>query len=308
MKYKIVFGVTIFLILISCNEVGTSNNEFSTLETKHDSLKVLYAKNNTKVSSLQLENNTLKTKLKTLSDSLILLKFSSKDRFNKINQLIKENKLNDAKTQIIELKNLFPSSIETVKCIKLESLIQNKEKIKKKEEERKKALGYKAFKDNTSSSKEKVSFKLSRFRFGRRFTSDYCPDVNEYSYQTADKGNTYLLVSLALSTKEKYASCPSFYLYEIDNGNLKKLTYFQEAYTSWTSYGAKVGNYNDDSHDFSKVNTVKYNLAAEINKEYSKKPLIMVLKKIGRNVKEILTIDEARNDYIIVKIINRNKF
>ena len=44
-----------------------------------------------------------------------------------------------------------------------------------------------------------------------------------------------------------------------------------EEYASWTSYGAKIGNYSDDSHDFSKVNSVNYKFAGEIEQIKTKK-------------------------------------
>ena len=58
-----------------------------------------------------------------------------------------------------------------------------------------------------------------------------------------------------------------------------------EEYASWTSYGAKIGNYSDDSHDFSKVNSVNYKFAGEIEQTQSKKPLFALFAKDGHNLK-----------------------
>jgi hypothetical protein len=281
------------ITLLSCNN-NTNNNEYTSLLGKFD--------------SVQKENDLLKNQIRILSDSIVSLKFSAQDRLIIINNLISKDKLEDAKKQIFELRELFPYSIENEKSIGLLNTIAKKEENKRIEEERIKALGYKVFKDNTSSTIDNVSLVLSGFTFGRTFTFDYCTDVSEYSYRTADKDNTYLLISLSLSTKDKTGAVPNFYLYRIENGNLKKIdTYFMEEYATWTSYGAKIGNYDDDSHDFSKVNTVRYKLAAEIAVKESSQPILMLAKKDGKKGRDVLTIDDVENDYLVIKIINRNK-
>ena len=61
-------------------------------------------------------------------------------------------------------------------------------------------------------------------------------------------------------------------------------------------------------HDFSKVNTVKYKIACEINLEDSKQPIIIVM---GKNDKienlEGLDINEVEQKCEVIKIINRAK-
>ena len=68
--------------------------------------------------------------------------------------------------------------------------------------------------------------------------------------------------------------------------------------------------WSETSHDFSKVNTVNYKLAAEITIEESKKPIVILMFK-NDNSKNI-TIDEldveSVNKYCdVIRIINRNK-
>ena len=67
--------------------------------------------------------------------------------------------------------------------------------------------------------------------------------VNEYSYEVADKGHTYILASLSISTKENYASNPKVYACEIKDGNLKEIDDFRIEYASYNTYGASIGNY-----------------------------------------------------------------
>ncbi|HKM02978.1 MAG TPA: hypothetical protein VJZ04_00020 [Lachnospiraceae bacterium] len=288
---KLILILTTALIIISCSNESKKN--YSELEQRYNLLSE--------------ENESLKSRLNVMADSILVLKFSASDRLYQIEKLFSDNDFEKAKKQIVELKKVFPFSKEIQETDKLEVAIAKKEEEQRKEEERIKALGYKVFKDNTSGKIGNVSFVLSGFTFGTQYTFGNCSDVGEYSYRTADKDNRYFLASLLLSTKEKYASVPNFYLYKIEDGNLHKIGYFSDEYASWTSYGAKIGNYSDDSHDFSKVNTVKYKLACEISTGLTKQPLIMLVKKDGSNVKDKLTIDEVKADYLVAMIVNRNK-
>ncbi|MDR2773433.1 MAG: hypothetical protein LBC19_01600 [Tannerella sp.] len=284
MKKTILLSAILSIVLAGCNNVENSNR-----------------------SSLRAECDSLKIKIESLRDSISILRFSPSDRLYQINTLISEDRFDEARKQIIELKELFPLSNEAIKSDDLNNVITKKEEQNRAENARIKALGYKVFHDNTTANIGDVSFVMSGFTFGKKYTFDYCSDVGEYSYMTADKDNVYLLASLSLSTKEKYASVPNFNLYIIEDGNLKKISYVTDEYASWSSYGAKIGNYDDDSHDFSKVNTVKYKIAAEISIEQSKQPLLLLVKKEGNEVGESLSIEDIKNDYIVVKILNRGK-
>jgi len=135
----------------------------------------------------------------------------------------------------------------------------------------------------------------------------YINDIGEYYYRTADKGNTYLLISLSLSTKDKHASVPSFSLYEIKDGVLKRTSHMQRRYASWSSYGAYLGNYTETSHDFSKVNTVYYKLAFEVSVEQSRQPLFVIVNKDGSSPNNTLTVEDVNEKCIVVRILNRNK-
>lgn len=289
---RILSFITIAIAIVSCDN-NKLKSDYSNLEKKYN--------------ILTSTNDSLKSRLDILTDSITILKYSASDRLHNIKKSISDNELENAKEQIEALKRIFPKSKEISEANNLAIVIAQKEEAQKKEEERIKALGYKAFKNNTSGNIGKVSYNLSGFTFGTRYTFDYCNDVGEYSYRTADKDNRYLLASLLLSTKEKYASVPNFYLYKIENGNLQKVGFFSGEYASWTSYGAKIGNYSDDSHDFAKVNNIKYKLACEISKDLTSKPLIMLAKKDETSVKDELTIDEVKSDYLVIMIMNRTK-
>lgn len=279
------------IILSGCG--GVSQSDYDELKSKNEYL-----------SDRILELNLT---IKSLRDSVSILSYPSEQRFNHIIELIKEEKYDEARNNIAELKNIFPHSIESKKCDEQSAIIDKKIAEKKAKEERIKALGFKVFNDNTTVNVNNTICKYSGFNYGRTYTFDYCGDVGEYSYRTADKDNTYILVSLNMSTEEKYASTPSMKVYKIEDGKLKEIGYFSEEYATWTSYGAKIGNYSDDSHDFSKVNSINYKMASEISVEDSKKPLVILISKNQESLGDNLTIDDVNDKYIVVKILNRNK-
>lgn len=281
-------------LIIAISGVSCTNTSVSELTQKCDSLLIL--------------NSQLQQRITGLSDSLILLSYPASDRLNRVKTLIAENKLDEATSEIIELKILFPHSKENAESSIQESIIANKIAKVKEKEARIKAMGYKVFADNSTINLENRKLNFSGFTFGRTFTFDYCSDIGEYYYRTADKDNTYVLASMSMTSTEKgYVSTPSIGVYRIENGSLKKIAIFQEEYATYSSYGAKIGNYSDDTHDFSKVNTVHYKIAAEIGREYTSLPTIILTGKNGESQPDSLSIEDVKDRCLVIKMINRNK-
>lgn len=293
MKYHIPFlsGVCLLLALTGC-ENGVDTNQQQSLKSKVDSLcNVVISQQAT---------------IKSMRDTISMLQFPADQRLTQIKQLIANNKFSEAEIAISDLQSIFPHSQEAAQGPAMMTSISAKIAAIEAEKERIKAQGYKIFKDNLSCSDNEENYNFSGFTFGRTFTFDNCYDVNEYSYRTADKDKTYLSFSLKLSTKKKYASSPGVYIYELAGDKLKCVTSCMDEYASWTSYGAKIGNYSDDSHDFSKVNSVNFKYAGEIEQSKSKKPLFVLFFKKGYNLKNELSVEDVQNDCIVIKILNRS--
>lgn len=168
-------------------------------------------------------------------------------------------------------------------------------------------MGYKAFKDNPTVKFGNVTYSFSGFTYGRTFTFEYVLDVDEYSYEVADKNCTYILASLSISTKENHASPPRVYACEIVDGKLKEIDDFRIEYATYNTYGASIGNYSETSHDFSKVSSVKYKMAAQIPQSYTSKPIVIIARKTSGYLSGEISVDEVREDYEVVKILNRNR-
>ena len=278
------------LIFQSCTSKSDLTEQFAALEKSYqDSIAIL------------------KGKLEQANEQIAILKFPADQRLNRIAELFAVQEFDKVRQEIGELKRVFPNAKENSEAEKYISKIETIEAAKRAEEERLKALGFKAFSDTPSVTFDNVTYSFSGFNYGRTFTFEYIYDVDEYSYEVADKNCTYILASLAISTKENYASTPNVYACEIVDGKLKKIDDFRIEYASYNTYGASIGNYSETSHDFSKVSSVKYKMAAQIPQSAMSKPIIIIVKKGSGYMSGELSIDDVKNNYAVVKIINRNK-
>ena len=290
-RITVLLSMASVLLISAC---GVNEADYHKALSQIDSLKNVIGKYEEKCAALQ--------------DSISLLKFPADQRYNQIVKLVKEDRFIEARIAITDLKRVFPKSKEAELIAGQLSVIERREAEKKAEEERIKALGFKVFKDQTTVTFDKrTSCSFSGFTNGRTFTFDYVSDVNEYSYRTADKGNIYILSNMSLTTKEKHASTPSIAVYKIVDGSLNRIASFQEEYATWATYGAYIGNYSETSHDFSKVNTVRWKIAAEISNEDSMLPLIILTSKDGTSPDSTLSLDDVREKCEVIKILNRNK-
>lgn len=302
MRNLLLFFLT--LAILSC---GVNEKEHQIVLKKCDSLnnELLHAQKN--VTSLNKEITDLK-------QQIFILSFPAEQRLNHITNLIDNNSLDSALFEISELKRYFPLSNESQKADEKITIINNKKIAIRKEEERRKALGFKVFKDNSNitinTDNRVVKCAFSGFTFGKQFTYDYINDIDEYYYNTADKNCTYILANLSLSTKSDYAYPPTVYACAIAGGKLKQIGRFTSEYESWSSYGAYLGNYAETSHDFAKVNTVRYKIATQITLEESKQPIVIIMFKNNSSNKikiDGLGVEEVNNHCEVIKIINRNK-
>jgi hypothetical protein len=249
----------------------------------------------------------LKQELSEANAKIEILSYPADQRLVHIGELFNSEDYAGVKKEVAELKRVFPNAKENDDCNEYLMKIEAIEEAKKAEEERIKALGFKAFKDNPTVKFDNVTYSFSGFTYGRTFTFEYVLDVDEYSYEVADKNCTYILASLAISTKENYASNPRVYACEIVDGKLKEIDDFRIEYASYNTYGASIGNYSETSHDFSKVSSVKYKMAAQIPQSYTSKPIVIIVRKTSGYMSGEISIDEVRENYEVIKILNRNR-
>ncbi len=305
----VILSTLVLIVFNSCvsrSDYDKALHESDSLQTKCDSLHAVLESEREIVADL---NKTIVY----LSDSIKKLQYPADQRLENIINLIKTDSLDLATIEIENLKVLFPYSKEA-KNIHLQTEIINKRREAiQKEQERIKALGFKVLKDKSvvwekKSNGDEMKYTFSNFHFGRQFTFNYINDISEYYYRTADKGNTYILADMSIYTKSDYAYTPSVYACAILDGKLSQIGYFTSEYESYDTYGEYLGNYADTSHDFSKVNTVRYNIAAEISQEEAKRPIVILMIK-DNELKSVngLTVSEVSEKCEVIRILNRAK-
>lgn len=297
----------IYITLVACVTIScVSQSTHDSVLKKCDSLIVVLESEREVIKSLE-------HRVSSLSDSVVMYSYPANQRYDYIVDLVKNEKFDEAYTEIDNLKKIFPKSSEAQK-IDAQILIIEKRKAEiKAEEERRKALGFKVFKDqsvvNTGKDNgDQVRYTFSNFHYNREFTFEYIADIEEYYYRTADKGNTYLQADLSIYTKANYAYTPSVYVCKIVDGKLSRVGYFSCEYARFETYGAYLGNYSETSHDFSKVNTVRYKMGTQISNEESRLPLVVLMGKNNESVTvEGMTVEDVNEKCVVIRILNRNK-
>lgn len=259
-------------------------------------------KDNLKKKSIEQERL-----IQEMKDSIEKYSYPADQRLLEIKKEIEKGQYTYAKHDITSLKELFPYSKEAEEC---DALIITIEKIFEKrraEEERIKAQGFKILTETQTVKIDHRTCTYSNFTFGNVFKFGYCYDVGKYTYRTADKSKIYLMASMSMTTHAHSADVPWLKVFKIEGNKAIYLEPFCDEYASWTDYGCKLGTYNDPNHDFSKVNTIKYNLAAEISIEDSHKPLLVLVAKDGMSLEQEMTVEQVHNESYVVKFLNKNK-
>lgn len=271
------------------------------------------------------ELEQLKKENQELKETIELLKYPASDRLISVKKLISENKFNEALKEIEDLQNLFPKSKEASETDDLTTIITEKKEKVEKEEERIKALGFKALKVESSIQVDYNKISIGNFSTAQTFTFDSYD--NTYHLYTADRGNKYLSSRISITSTDKDPKLPMFYLYRIKGDKLEYITNFDLRFARWRDYGTYLGNYTDNGNDFSKTATIPFKIGVEVSDEVLKEPLVILLKKencmtreydrfgnppvsysnSGCETPKTLTIVDINNNYSVINFYNKNK-
>lgn len=295
--------ILILFILTGCTQSAQNTNTTLTQEIKN----------------LKLENEELK---KTIE----LLRYPASDRLQEIKKLIGENQLSIAENKIIELKELFPISPEAKQCVEQEKVIAIKKEKIKAEEDRIKALGFKSLKEETIVTIDYNKIQVGKFSIAQTFTFDAYDD--RYFYKTADRGNKYVSARITITSKDKDPKLPVFYAYSVSGDKLNFEGDFMLRFARWEDYATYLGNYNDNSNDFSKTASIPFKIGLEINSDIAQQPLLILLKLKNCMQREndrfanppvyyvegsdcsyasSLSLEDVRREYCLVKFLNKEK-
>lgn len=217
--------------------------------------------------------------IRVLQKKALELSYPADQRLDNINNLINEGKLESAINEIDNLVSLFPKSKEAQQESSLRAKIEGIRQAKIDEENRIKALGFKVLKDNTTVVFDDIKAVFSGFRIATTFTFDSYDDT--YHYQQADKNHKYVSASMNITSSSSNPKLPISAIYYVDGDVLTHMASFSTEFARWDDYGSYLGNYADFNNDFSKVNTVRFKIGAQVSNDDLKRPFVIVLKKEG---------------------------
>ncbi len=215
--------------------------------------------------------------IKSLRDSVAMLSIPANQRLAKINSLVAESDFQAARYEIEKLNSLFPESKEAKSTPAIVDKINRLVEQKRAEEERIKALGFKALKASTVIKVDYNKVEISNISIGNTFTFDSYGDT--YHYRSVDRGNKYISAAMKITSTEKDPDLPQVALYSITGDIMNYVGSFDTRFTRWRDYGAYLGNYGDDRNDFAKVSSVNFKIGYEAAEEIIKKPYALVMKK-----------------------------
>mgnify|MGYP007101860326 FL=1 len=298
--------VIIFLLLMmaSCNSQSGNSAQITEIEKKYqDSL------------------SAVRNELKEAKSQIELLRYPADQRLQKAKDLLDEGELDKAKNEIEQLKSIFPNSAEASSSNSLLTKIEELKEAKRKEEERIKALGFKALPEQTTVKVDYNTVTYSSISVGNRFVFDSYDD--RWFYRDADRGSKYVTMQMSVTPTNHNPELPELALYTISGDKMILEGTFDTEFARWRDYGAYLGNYHDSSNDFSKVSTVKFKLGLQVSNEKLSKPYAIVLKKknalsyhydrfsnppisyIGSaDYPSSLTLDNFKNAYVLIKRYN----
>ena len=261
---SLIVGLVGISYISSCNSNSETSVRIADVEKKYqDSLSIL--RNELKDAKAQIE----------------MLSFPADQRLQKAKDLLEAGELDKAFKEIEVLRQIFPNSPESAHSVSLLARIDELKEAKRKEEERIKALGFKALSvsQNVTIGENKISF--SNCKVGLKYTHDVYPTYSgsEWREHTADKGSNYISFNMDITSSSKDPNIPTIAFYSVQGDKLIHEKTFWVNFARWSDYGCYLGNEPDLKNDFSKVNTVKFRVGAQLEDNYFKKPYVIVLKK-----------------------------
>lgn len=219
----------------------------------------------------------LKTQLAEANEQIELLRYPADQRLQKAKELMDGGHLDKAMTEIAQLKKIFPNASEVTEADKLVGRINELKEAKRKEEERIKALGFKAIAEQTTVKIDYNTVTYSNFSIGKNFIHDSYDD--RYFYNDADRGTKYISILMTVKSDSHDPQLPQLALYMINGDKMSLEGTFRTEFNRWEDYATYLGNYHDSHNDFAKVNSVKFKLGLQVSDEKLNKPYAIVLMK-----------------------------
>lgn len=253
-------------MVVSC---GVKQSEYDGIKRELETAKKQITQDSVRISNLR--------------DTITMLSLPANQRLILINEQVSNREYEQARKSIDELNRLFPNSRESQQTSVILQRIDNLIEKQKAEEERIKALGFKALKPQSSAiiDYNKVSF--SGLSVNNTFVHDSYDD--RYFYNRADRGNMFILATMAVTSESHNPDIPTLAVYSINGDKMQIESVMRLEFAQWKDYGAYLGNHTDFGNDFSKTSTIRFKLGSEVPTELTKKTLCNSIEKVQWFVK-----------------------
>lgn len=272
----------------------------------------------------QSEYDKLQAELTECKKTVEELQNTPQVRLTNGQQYLANNDFDNAKRELNTLIEKFGGTDEAKKAQSLVKEIEKQEKAKKEAEERKKALGFKVLKETNSVKVEPVTLNFSSVTSNNKWTFEN-DKYGYYRYLTAEREKIYILAKVSITSEAKETKIPLISVYELSGGSLNLLGVMKRQFVN-------DPNNNYSNVDFKYVSTVALSHALEIPSEKLKNNAIFVVVKRNNcsrfetgyyldtelertitkdnnqcGIKSTLTVDDFDNEYVLVKILNKEK-
>jgi len=278
---------------------------------------------------LEKENTVLEAQLKIINEELrncslelTQIKDTPEQRFLRARKFISENDTINALNELKGIVNAFSTTNEANEAqseiIKIEKDVEER----RKEEERKKALGFKILKPVSLVKYDNLTVRFEKVWRGNRWAFD--DHGNEYSFRDAKRGNSFILAKISIISEITNPSLPPVLVYKMKDGELILLDKMEYEFRRWEDYGSYLGNHADYGNDFSHSKTIPFNLGVELsNDDLVNGEIYVAIQNMGCFVREVgrfsrppvkykslncgtkstLKINDFDKDYELVKIL-----
>lgn len=292
---------------ISC---GVKQSEYDNIKGELETVKKQVIQDSVRITNLR--------------DTITMLSLPASQRLSLINEQVSNGEYGQAKKSINELNRLFPNSKESQQTTVILQRIDNLIAKQKAEEERIKALGFKALRPVSSVIIDYNRVEISSISVGNTFVFDSYGD--HWRYLQADKGSKYITALMKITSDSKDPSLPQPAIYTIEGDRMVYAGNFTVRFNRWEDYGTYLGNDHDFSNDFAKTNSIRFKIGIEVRNEITQKPYAIVLKKANSLIRRYdrfenppvsyygsvnyphnLSLDDFTNEssqYVIIKIAN----
>lgn len=307
----------IHLLILPCVAILSACGNGDTLNYERQRVDSLQKQ----LDSIESVNYSQSQTIINLRDSIQILSYPAIDRLATVKRMIHENNLDGAEIELSNLLKIFPNSQEANQVTALKEQIKQKKDAERREAERIAALGFKALPQNNTVKVDYNTITLSQFSTGKEFIFDSYDD--SWFYNTADRGNKYVKMSMSVTSTSHSPELPQFAVYSINGSYMNLVQRFMIRYARWSSYGHYLGNYHDNRNDFSKVSTIPFKLAAEVSDEILSGPYAIVMYNKNVLVEQYdryqnppqswsgsapfasyLKVDDFKNNYVLIKTFN----